>query len=174
MRPLASLGILALATALGAVILGELAIVPGVASQTHLVDANLATALAGPVHMRIGEIALAATFVLAAVVPRWLGSRRATAAALLAFGSMVLYRIVLLPAVYAAWSRVDRVAGRPVQRMLDAERLADQAQWVALAVVVCLGGLVWMVAGASRPSSSAAAQPITPKAEPPGAVPAAC
>src|SRR5690606_39270180 len=45
MRPAAFIGMLALATGLGGVLLAELAVLPGIETQTHLVDANLAKAL---------------------------------------------------------------------------------------------------------------------------------
>jgi hypothetical protein len=146
MRLAAFIGTLALATALGAVLLCELVVVPGLATQTHLVDANLATALTGPLHLRMGEIVLAAALVLAAVVPRWLGSRRASALTLLTLFVAAVQRVFVVPAVYAAWSRVDRVAGRPVERLLEAQRLTDQAHWVAAAMLLLLTGLAWFAA----------------------------
>jgi hypothetical protein len=163
MRPAAYLGRSALATAMGAVLVGELVVVPGLANQAHLVDANLATALTGPLHLRIADIVLAATVVLAAIAPRWLGSRLATAAALLTVATAAVYRLVL-PAAYGAWSRVDRVAGRPVDRLLEAERLTDQAHWMALSLLLLLLGLTWLAT--AQPSAQPSSQPLPSTATP--------
>jgi hypothetical protein len=159
------IGTLALAAALGGVLVGELVVVPGLVNQTTLVDANLATALTGPLHLRLGEIALAATLVLAFVVPRWLGSKRASGAALLAFGLAAAHRFVLLPGVYAAWSRVDRLAGRPVERFLEAQRLTTQAHWSAIALVLVLVAIAWL-STRTRRAPAPAAEPVPGRGEP--------
>lgn len=150
MRPAAFIGMLALATGLGGVLLAELAVLPGIETQTHLVDANLAKALSGPLHLRMSEIVLAAALLLAAVVPRWLGSKLATTTALLTVAAATIHRVLLLPAAYAAWSRADRVAGRPVERILEAERFTDKAHWVSATIVVLLIGLAWLASAAHR------------------------
>mgnify|MGYP007032564521 FL=1 len=160
MRPTAFIGTLALATALGGVLLAELVVVPGLELQAHLIDANLAKALTGPLHLRQAEVVLASVLVLAAVVPRWLTSTVATTAALLSVALAAGLRLALLPSVYTAWSRVDRVAGRPVERIVEAERLSDLAGWLSLATLLVLGGIAWIATGTAT-RSKVSAKPST-------------
>lgn len=172
MRPAAFFGTLAVAAALGAQTLSELVVVPGIEAQTHLMDANLAMALAGPIHLRLAEVVLAAALVLAAVVPGWLGSRVASTMTLLAVAAAAANRMLLLPAAYAAWSRADRVAGRPVDRILEAEGLAEQSHWLSATIAALLIAIVWTatrVAGTrasrvDRPSPAEAPAPEHPSA----------
>jgi len=139
-RAAACLGILALAAALGAMVVGELVVVPGLAAQGDLVDLNLLTRIAAPVHLRCTEIALVSAVLLLGVASHWLRSRLATTLALLTVASTGALRLVLLPAVYEAWARVDRVAALPYDRLMHAQDLTDEAYWLGL------GGITMLVA----------------------------
>ncbi|MCA9648372.1 MAG: hypothetical protein H6712_29485 [Myxococcales bacterium] len=144
-RLAASLGILALAAALGAMSLVQLVVVPGLEAQAGLVDLNLLTRVLAPVHLRCVEIALVAAVVLAGVSPYWLRSKLASTLALLAVGGAGALRMALLPGMYEAWARVDRVAQAPFDRLLRAEGMADEVVWLGLgtiAVLVLMAGLI--------------------------------
>jgi hypothetical protein len=135
MRPAAVLGFFAVATALGALVVGRAVVMPEMA-QPELIDANLAKALSAPLHSRLAEVVLAAHLVLAAVAGRWFGTRWPTTLALLLVGASALHRFVVLPALYAAWSRVDLVAARPVEQLLTADRLQLQELALVAAMVI--------------------------------------
>ena len=137
MRPSVLIGMLALALALGAIVVGHLLLVPLAAGDTSLVDANLARALSEPLALRCGEVALAACALLAAVAGPWLRHRAGTTLALLAAGVAGTDRLVLLPRVHEAWGRVDLVAMRPVAK-LEAARELSKIHEGALAVAVLL------------------------------------
>ncbi len=147
---------MALAAALGALAMGQLVVLPGLEAQTSLVDANLVTRLGQALHLRSVEIALVGAVVLVGTAPRWLGSRLATTLALLAVAGTGSLRLALLPDVYQAWARVDRVAGLPLDRLTQAQSLAEQAQWVAfgsigaLLALAVLAGLRWRPARPPR------------------------
>ncbi|MCH9684265.1 MAG: hypothetical protein K0V04_22720 [Deltaproteobacteria bacterium] len=148
-RAAASIGIAALAAAFGALAVAQLVVLPGLQAQPGLVDPNLLTRLVAPVHLRCVEIALVGSIVLVGVAPRWLGSRLATTLALLAVTGTGLLRMVTLPAVYEAWARVDRVALAPRDRLVHAETLAHQAEWIGIGsmamvlMLIVLAGLRW-------------------------------
>lgn len=150
MRASAFFGLVAVTTAMGALAMGELVLLPGLEAQTALIDANLAKALAAPLHFRLSEVVLGSALLMAAVVPRVLRSTLATTLCLLFLGGAAAHRFLLLPALYAAWARADLVAGRPVERVLAAERLANHEQWVAAALVLSCLGILAMAAHASR------------------------
>lgn len=142
-RLAAFVGVLGLLAAAGALVVGDLILVPGLSAQPVLLDPNLATSVTEPVHLRCAEVALVGTVVLALAVPRWLGSRFATAAALLAVGCAGLSRAVLLPQIYTAWGHVDLVARRPLAQLGQAKELAEQGQ----ALHAVLGMLLLVVVG---------------------------
>lgn len=151
-RAAACLGIVALAAALGALVVGELVVLPGLEGQgAQLVDINLLTRLVAPIHLRCVELALVAAVVLVGVAPYWLRSRLATTLALLTVAGTGALRMVVLPSLYEAWSRVDRVAQAPYDRLQRAQDLADEAYWLGLGsitLLVLMGvlvGLHWMV-----------------------------
>ena len=60
LRPAACFGLLVMATAVAAQLLARFVVLPMLARADALVDANLAKALAQPVHFRLAEITLAA------------------------------------------------------------------------------------------------------------------
>jgi len=156
-RAAASLGTIALAAALGALAIGQLVVIPGLEANGALVDANLLTRLAAPLHLRCMEIALVGSVVLLGIAPYWLRSRLATTLALLAAAGTGALRVVLLPSVYEAWSRVDRVAQGPYDRLVRAEGLAEEAYWLGLGTIAVLllmtflVGLQWATPLAPRP-----------------------
>ena len=122
----------------------QLVVVPGLEAQAGLVDLNLLTRVLAPVHLRCVEIALVAAVVLAGVSPYWLRSKLASTLALLAVGGAGALRMALLPGMYEAWARVDRVAQAPFDRLLRAEGMADEVVWLGLgtiAVLVLMAGL---------------------------------
>ncbi|MEX1363600.1 MAG: hypothetical protein AB1Z98_10760 [Nannocystaceae bacterium] len=156
-RAAASLGILALAASLGAMAVAQLVMVPGLEAQAGLVDLNLLTRVIAPVHLRCLELALVGTVLLAGVSPVWLRSRLATTLALLAVGGAGAMRLAVLPGVYQAWARVDRVALAPYDRLVRAEGLAEEAYWLGmgtLAVLLLMAtvvGLQWAAPLMPRP-----------------------
>lgn len=150
-RAAACIGILALSMAFGALVVGQLVVLPGLEGQGALVDANLLTRLAAPVHMRCVEIALVGSVLLLGVAPYWLRSRLVTTLALVAVTGTGAMRMIMLPAAYEAWSRVDRVAQAPYERLVRAQGLTEEAWWLGLgsmAVLALMGvvaGLHWIV-----------------------------
>jgi hypothetical protein len=150
-RAAACLGILALAAALGALVVGQLVVLPSLESQGALVDANLLTRLVAPVHLRCAEIALVASVLLLGVAPYWLRSRLITTLAIVTVTGTGALRLIVLPAVYEAWTRVDRVAQAPYDRLVRAEGLTEEAWWLGLgsmgmlALMGVVVGLHWMV-----------------------------
>ena len=137
MRPSALIGMLALALALGAIVVGQALLVPLACSGTSLVDANLARALSEPLALRSGEVALGACVLLSAVAGPWLRHRAGTSLALLATGVAALDRLVILPRVHESWGRVDLVAMRPVDKLEVAAEIS-MIHDGALAVMVLL------------------------------------
>ncbi len=155
-RAAACIGILALAAALGAMVVGQLVVLPGLESQVALVDANLLTRMIAPIHLRFTEIAMVASLVLLAVTPYWLRSRLITTLALLAVTATAGLRLVMLPAAYEAWAKVDRVAQAPYDRWVRAEGLTEEAWWLGLGSIAMLAlmgvvaGMHWLVPIARR------------------------
>ncbi len=150
-RAAACLGILALAAALGSLAIVQLVMLPGLEAQHALVDLNLLTRLVQPVHLRAVEITLIASVVLVGVAHPWLRSHLATTLALLAAGGAGLLRLLVLPDAYEAWARVDRVAQAPHDRLVRAQSLIEEAQWLGLAtlamllLLAVLAGVQWTV-----------------------------
>jgi hypothetical protein len=142
-RPAACLGLLALATFFGALVIGYGVAVPGLAGSP-LIDANLGKALAAPLGLRLADILIGAGVVLVVTVPRWISSRAATTLALLLTGAALAHRLLLLPHLGRLWARVDLIAGRPVDTLAEAQRWAEHQQWLLLgmgALVVVLAAL---------------------------------
>lgn len=156
-RAAACLGIIALAAALGALVVGELVVLPGLQAQAGLVDLNLLTRLVAPIQLRCTEIALVAAVVLVGVAPYWLRSRVLTTLALLAVAGTGALRLMVLPSLYEAWSKVDRVALAPYEPLMRAQGLADEAYWLGLGSITVLlligvvAGLHWVVPVPRRP-----------------------
>ncbi|MEM6993739.1 MAG: hypothetical protein AAF721_24710 [Myxococcota bacterium] len=165
-------GVLGLAAAAGALMIGELVVLPGLTGPSVLLGPNLATTIAGPIHLRCAEVALVGTIVLALALPHWLSARFATAAALLAIGFAAFNRLVVLPTVYEAWGKVDLVAARPLARLTEAEALAEQATWMSAGLAVCLLTVAGFVA-AHRPRKPAARPSPAPEPAAPETAPAA-
>jgi len=157
----AFLGTLALCAAIGAVTVGYGVVLPTLEAQAHLVDANLGRALAEPIVMRLAEILVGASIVFALAAPRWLRTRLGTTLALALVMATTANRVLMAPAVYAAWARVDLVAGRPAERLARAQELAQDQLWLLASTLVLLLGLVWLAVHATtvHPSSRQAAQP---------------
>ncbi len=150
------LGLLAVATALGALVVGRAVVLPEMA-QPELVDANLAKALSAPLHARLAEVVLAAHLVLVGVGGRWFGARWPTTIALLLVGASGVHRFLLLPALYTAWSRADLVAGRPVEHVAAADRL--QLQELALVAVMVILHCTILIAASRRAPAASAPEP---------------
>ena len=155
-RAAACLGILALAAALGAMVVSQLVVLPGLVSAEALVDLNLLTRLAAPIHLRCTEIALVASVILLGVASHWMRSRLATTLALLSVASTGALRLVMLPNAYEAWARVDRVARLPYDRLVRAEGLTEEAYWLGLSsitmlvLMAVLAGLNWVMPAKRR------------------------
>ncbi|HET6583537.1 MAG TPA: hypothetical protein VFG69_08815 [Nannocystaceae bacterium] len=131
------------ATAIAALVLGRFVVVPMLAHSHLLVDANLARSLAEPLHLRLAEIGLGATLVAFVLVQRWTPSKLAAALAMVLVAGTALWRAMLVPALYAAYARVDLVAGRPVDRLPELERLEDLEQAAVSAMILLLVALAW-------------------------------
>ncbi len=125
MKPLSVLGLLACAAALGAQLVGRGVVLPELAAQSNLIDANLVATLSEPLHLRLAEVVLAAHLLVAASASRWLDARWTTSVGLVLVGLSGLQRFVILPAMYGAWSMADLVASRPIEHVLMGERM----QW---------------------------------------------
>ena len=171
MRPAALLGLLACATALGALVVGRLVVLPEIGTQTPLVDANLAKTLSGPIHARLAEVILAAHLVLAAIAGRWFAARWPTTIGLLLVGASALHRFVLLPALYAAWSRADLVAGRPIDELVTADRLELQELALTAAMVVLHAIMLIMASRCFGPAPKPAPKPAAAPARTPEPAP---
>ncbi len=163
-RLAAALGMLGLAVALGALAVGELVVAPGLAELDAFVDANLAKTLTAPLHLRCAMLVLIGTLAIAAAAPRWIHSRVGTTMALCAVGCAAAYRLAVLPKAYATWAMADLVAGRPPEKIEQAQELANNASWLAAAAVALLLGILVL---AVRGQVSAAPAPETPKAPAP-------
>ncbi len=162
MKPLSVLGLLACAAAMGAQLVGRVVVLPELAAQSNLIDANLIVSLSEPLHLRLAEVVLAAHLLIAASAGRWLEARWATSVALVLVGLSGLQRFVILPAMYGAWSMADLVASRPIEHVLTGDRM--QWQDNMLVGVMTLLQLALLVA-AARMMRGLKAAPKTPAAE---------
>lgn len=164
MKPLSVLGLLACAAAMGAQLVGRVVVLPELAAQSNLIDANLIVSLSEPLHLRLAEVVLAAHLLIAASAGRWLEARWATSVALVLVGLSGLQRFVILPAMYGAWSMADLVASRPIEHVLTGDRM--QWQDNMLVAVMTLLQLAILVA-AARMMRAVKAAPEAPAIEPP-------
>lgn len=144
MRFASFLGLVALAVAMGALVVGRAVVLPELGSHPELLDANFAKAVSAPIHLRLAEIVLGAHLLLAAFARPWVGSRWATTVALVLVGASAVHRFALLPTLYDAWARADLVAGRPVAHILEGQRLELQetvliGTMLLLQLVLCGG-----------------------------------
>lgn len=156
MRFATFLGLVAVAIALGTLVVGRAVVVPALATHTELLDANLAKAIAGPVHLRLAEVVLAAHLVLAAFAQRLVGARWGTTVGLVLVTASAVHRFLLLPTLYEAWARADLVAGRPVARIVEAQQLElQEVVLVGTMAVLQLG--VCLAVALRRPSGHSAA-----------------
>jgi hypothetical protein len=163
-------GTIALCAALGAILVGHGVVLPALAHETGLIDANLARALAGPAALRIGDVVLGASIVVGLSAPRWLRSRIGTTLALVLVAAAAANRVVVTPAVYEAWSRVDLVAARPADRLARAQELANNHTALLVTMVLLLLGIVWLVVHrrptSAAPGSAHGSGEATPEPEP--------
>lgn len=164
LRPSACLGLLAVATAIAALAIGRFVVVPMLAHDHALVDANLARALCHPLHLRVAEIALGAAIVVFALVPRWTASRLVATLAMIVVVATVAWRALLLPALYAAFARVDLVAGRPIDRVQEVARLEELEQAVVTAIALLFVALGW--AALRRDGLRGAVEPVQSSTRP--------
>lgn len=151
LRPAAAFGLVVIAVAIAALVLGRFVLVPMLARSHTLVDANLARALAGPIHLRLAEIGLGATLLAFVVLPRWTRSRLAAALALVLVAAGAAWRAWLLPQLYAAWSKVDLVAARPLDRLRAAEDLDQWDQAATLAMVLLMIAMAYVALRGDAP-----------------------
>lgn len=165
MRPSAFFGMLACAAALGAVVVGRFIVLPELSAGHDLIDANLAKAIAGPIHLRLSEVVLAASLVTAALAGRWLRAGWATTVALVAVAASATMRFALLPAMYAAWSKADLVAGRPVEHIIEAQRLEMQ-ELILVATIAALHMALLFTASLNRSGRVEVPAPAKPVPEP--------
>jgi hypothetical protein len=164
------IGQLAVAVSLGCLVIGFGLVLPMLELGNDLVDLNLAKALGQGIALRLGLVLLIACSIVAVATPRWIEHRAATTAALGAVALAALDRLLMLPRVYQAWSRVDLVADRPHDRLQQAQELAQWHGWLLLGVgALLVSVLAFAVLGRIRLAASTA----TPsRAESPAAAPA--
>ncbi len=162
---------LACAAALGAIVVGRFVVLPELSAGHDLIDANLAKAIAGPIHLRLSEVVLAASLVTAALAGRWLRAGWTTTVALVAVAASATQRFALLPAMYAAWSKADLVAGRPVEHIMEAQRLEMQ-ELALVASIAALHLVLLFTASVHRGIAKPKASASTPAVAPPPATPA--
>lgn len=166
LSPAACLGLLVSSIAISAIGVGRFVVLPMMVRAHALVDANLARSLAQPIHFRLAEITLAATLVAFVVLPRWTRSKLAGVLAMALVIGAAAWRAVLLPALYAAWSKVDLVAGRPIDRMKAATDLDQYEQAASLALMFAFLATAWIALRTST-ASVAVAMPAPVVASPP-------
>ena len=141
------------ALALGGLLVGAGFILPALEHESTLVDPNLARALAAPLELRLSELVLLACLGFATSASRWGGGAIVNA---LSMGALLLAaadRVVLLPQAQQAWSRCDRAAWRPINRIEEAQLLEffhDGASALLLVVLVSAGCLA--IRAAAQPT----------------------
>ncbi len=151
MRVAAWLGLLAFATFFGAVTIGFGVVLPGLANSP-LVDANLGKALSEPLALRLADLCVGAGVVLVITVSRWVTSRAAMTLALALTGTALADRFALLPYLGRLWSRVDLIAGRPVDNLLEAQRWMQYQQALLVVMAVLLAVLAALAVREHRPA----------------------
>lgn len=161
MRTIALLGQLAIAICLGALAVGFGLVLPMLESGNDLVDPNLAKALGQDIALRLGLVLLIGCGIVAATTPRWVAHRGGTTAALGALALAGLDRILMLPRVYQAWSRVDLVAGRPLDRLQEAQQLAQWHHWLLMGVGVLLVAVLAFSIFSGAPAAATARAPAS-------------
>lgn len=144
LRPAACLGLLVTAIAIASIAIGRFVVLPMLVRAHALVDANLARTLAQPIHFRLAEITLGATLLAFVVLPRWSKSRIAGGLSVSLVLGAAAWRAALLPALYGAWSKVDLVAGRPLDRLQAANALDGYEQAASLALMFGLLATAWV------------------------------
>lgn len=177
MRLLDAVARAVLAITLAALVVGHGFIMPLLIADHPLLDANLARAVASPIELRIADVVVFGCLLTACVVPRWSDRHVSTTLALLATVLAGCDRLLLLPRLHAAWSQVDLVAGRPLDRLAEAQQLAHQHLWVAGGIGVCLLAVSILteyarpLAGAGRRVAPAPVAPAVDSTAAPSAAP---
>lgn len=141
MRPAALIGVAAAGVLLGALVVGYFVAIPALASSP-LLDANLARAVAGPLAVRLADLLVAASAVLALAASRWLATRAGTTIALVLTAAALAHRLLLVPHLERLWARVDLVALRPVDLLGEAQKWSEHQQWLLVAMVVLVLALL--------------------------------
>ena len=154
--PAGCMGLLVASIAAASIGVGRFVVLPMLVRAHALVDANLARTLAQPIHFRLAEITLAMTLVAFVLLPRWTRSRIAGALATMLVAGAAAWRAMLLPALYGAWSKVDLVAGRPVDRMQAATQLDGYEQAASLAIMFGLLAMSWIALRTGMATSATA------------------
>jgi hypothetical protein len=147
-RPCSLIGLTALALIVGTLAIGRGVLIPMVEGRPDLLDANLAKALAEPIHTRIADV-LGCAAVALSFAARW-----ATTLALLLLGFSAWYRIHVVPSLYVAWSHVDLLAGRPTERLHAADALVEY-ELVALAAMMTCAAILLGYAGITATTRTA-------------------
>jgi hypothetical protein len=140
--------------ALGAALAAGLAMAIVIAVLEHgevAVDPNVGGALARPVVLRLAELVVAACFVAAWAAH--VGSRGPRLRSLVLLALVGYERLWLLPALYGAWERVDRVEALPAAAVEVARGLALQHATLGVAVLALLAGcgVAWLRGASRRP-----------------------
>lgn len=142
--------LLALALALGCLMIGHGLFVPALAGQGQtaqgLVDANLARAMATPVAELTSSVAAVCAMVLLLCAPSGFGATSISTLSLAAAATCVVDRFVLMPRVEASLGRVDLVTAAPASAMarLEMWELAHQAAVASASVL--LAAVAWIIA----------------------------
>lgn len=138
MRLLDAIARTVLALTLGALVVGHGFVLPLLSGESPLLDANLSRAIASPIELRIADVVAFGALLCACVMPRWADRHVATTLALVATALAGLDRLFVLPELHAAWSRVDLVTQRPVDRLAEANALAHWHLLIVVGVGLCL------------------------------------
>lgn len=154
-----------IALAFGGLVVSAL-VIPGLTDASTLVDANLARTLAAPLELRASGIVALSCLGVVGVVASWLSTRWAQALAVLTAIVAIADRMVVLPRLHKAWTLVDLVAMRPLDRVEEAGRLVALHHGLGLLVGAGLVGLLWIstraLTTATEPARRAAATNATP------------
>lgn len=151
-----------IALAFGGLVVSAL-VLPGLTDASTLVDANLARTLAAPLELRASGVVALSCLGVVGVVASWLSTRWAQALAVTTAVIAIADRMVVLPRLHKAWTLVDLVAMRPLDRVEEAGRLVALHHGLGVLVGAGLVGLLWI----STRALTSAADPVRRSVSPP-------
>jgi hypothetical protein len=147
-----------IALAFGGLVVSAL-VIPGLTDASTLVDANLARTLAVPLELRASGVVALSCLGVVGVVASWLSTRWAQALAVATALVAIADRMVVLPRLHKAWTLVDLVAMRPLDRVEEAGRLVALHHGLGAVIGAGLVGLLWLSTRALSTATATARQP---------------